>query len=259
MVDNANEFVEAIGSNRIIQLRGSPIHLSSVPPEKRGTNFRYSKEFDGNELVIFGVQNLKIIGMGATPVKVITKPVYGDVIVFENCTNITIENVDAGHSPEKGQCTGGVFNFIKSKNITINNSIMYGSGMEGITAENVTKLICNNSKIRGCSYSIMTLSKCNNFEFNNCEFTDNQEFDLVNITNSTSIKFNSCLFANNKTNIDEYSTYSLFNISESKLVQLKGCTIQNNSSIYFSNDANGIDVTDTEIENNYFSKGNYKQ
>ncbi len=257
-VDNVNEFVDAIGSNRTIQLKGSTIYLSNVSPNKRGANYKFVKENDGYELTIFGVNNLKIVGLGNKQVKIITKPVYGDVIAFENCNNITIENVEAGHGPEKGGCSGGVFNISNSKNFTINKSIMYGSGMEGITATNVTGLKVNNSIIKGCTYSIMTLDNCNEVEFNNCEFNDNKEFDLINISNCISVKFNNCNFSNNQTGVDEYSDYALFNVSQSMSIVLKDCLIDNNLTAYFCKKANTVELNNTKLENNSFKKGNFK-
>ncbi|MFN6036867.1 MAG: right-handed parallel beta-helix repeat-containing protein [Bacteroidota bacterium] len=258
-VDDADQFVDAIGSDRTIQLKGSTIYLSNVSSEKSGTNYRFDEEHDGHELVIFGVRNLKILGLGNKPVKIITKPIYGDVIAFNNCDNIVIENVDAGHGPEKGGCTGGVFNFTKCKNIRINKSILYGSGMEGITAETVTNLKCNNTIIRGCTYSIMSLSNCNEFEFSNCEFSDNREFDLINISNCIDVKFNSCAFSNNSTGIEEYSDYSLFNVTQSMSVLLKDCIIESNLTAFFCKKANSIEMSNSKLENNSFKKGNFKQ
>jgi hypothetical protein len=78
----------------------------------------------------------------------------------------------AGHGPEKGGCTGGVLNFSDSKNISVKNSVLFGSGTEGITAEKVKNLNCNNTIIRGCTYSIMRLNNCTKIKFNNCEFSE---------------------------------------------------------------------------------------
>lgn len=259
IVDTPDDFVNAIGSDRVIQLKGSTIYLSNVSSTKQGTNYKFNQEYDGHELVIFGVNNLKIVGLGNKPVKIITKPVYGDVLVFENCNNITIENVEAGHGPEKGGCTGGVFNISNSKNFIINKSIMYGSGMEGITTENVTGLKCNNSIIKGCTYSIMTLNNCNDFEFNSCEFNDNKEYDLVNISNCINVKFNSCSFANNQTGTEEYADYAIFNVSQSMSIVLKDCMIENNLTSYFCKKANTIELNNTKLENNSFKKGNFKE
>lgn len=259
VVDNADQFVDAIGSDRTIQLQGSTIYLSNVSPTKTGSNYRFDNTNEGYELVIFGVKNLKIQGLTSKPVKIITKPTNGNVIVFNNSDNLSIENVNAGHGPNKGDCEGGVFYFTNCNNISINKSILYGSGMEGISAENVTNLKCNNSSIRSCTYAIMSLDKCNEVEFNNCEFSDNKEYDLVTLSNCIGIKFLSCTFSNNSTLAGEESEYALFNVTQSMAVILKDCLIESNSTSYFCNKANIIDMSNCKLENNSFVNGLYKE
>jgi hypothetical protein len=254
LVETPDQFVDAIGSNRTIQLKTNEISLKDVSFGKSGSNYRFDKEYDGHELVIFGVKNLNIIGLGSTQVKITTEPQYGDVIVFENCEQIMIENINAGHGPEKGECTGGVLNFSKCKNITINKSILYGSGMEGITAEGVRNLTCNNTKITGCTYSIMTLNNSSGFLFNSCEFTENQEFDLVNISNCDGINFTACSFSENTTGENEISEYSLFNVTRSKNVVLNDCIVEGNKTTYFSNNEDAVQLLNTSFKNNSFEK-----
>jgi hypothetical protein len=260
-VNNALEFVEAIGSNRTIELEGNTIYLSDVSSSKSGSNYRFDEEYDGHELVIFDVSNLKIIGLGLKPVKIITKPVYGDVLVFNHCSDILLENIDAGHGPEKGKCTGGVLNFSHSKNISIKNSVLFGSGMEGITAERVKNLNCDNTTIRGCTYSIMTLYDCGEIKFNDCEFSDNKEFDLINLSGCINVTFSKCNISNNQTKYFEYDfyDYSIFNIKHSMGIKLEECNITNNMSCYFSKKANSFDMKDCTLENNDFTKGNFKE
>jgi hypothetical protein len=258
IVETPDQFVDAIGSNRTIQLKTSEISLKDVSYGKNGSNYRFDEEHDGYELVIFGVKNLNIIGLGSAQVKITTEPQYGDVIVFENCEQITIENINAGHGPEKGYCTGGVFNFLRCKNITINQSTLYGSGMEGITAEGVRNLICNNTTITGCTYSIMTLNNSTGFQFNSCEFTENQEFDLINIANCNGIKFTSCIISDNITSTDDVSKYSLFNVNRSKDVILKDCKVEGNKMAYFCNVEDAVQLLNTSIENNSFEKREFK-
>ena len=241
-VNTAAEFVNAIGSDRVIILKGSPIHIGRIT----------------SDLKIVDVNNLKIVGLGNTPVKLLIREEYDNVLVFVNCSNITIENIDAGHWPEKGFCSGGVFYIEKSKNFTINNSIMFGSGMEGITANDVTNIKCNNSIIRGCSYSIMSLTKCVDFEFNDCEFTDNVELDLVNISDCINVIFNRCIFANNRTKT-EYDFLVFFNVDKSTSIKLNNCTIENNTADYFCNKANTLELINAKLENNTFNKGNFKE
>ena len=262
VVDSPDEFVNAIGSDRIIQLKGSTIYISEISSKEQGANYRFNDadSDDSYELVIFGVSNMKIEGLGNEPVKIITKPEYGNVLVFENCNNITIENIEAGHGPEKGYYIGGVFKIINSTNFTINKSIMYGSGIEGITAENVTGLKCNNSIIRECSYGIMTLYECFDFEFNNCEFSDNEEFDLVNISNCTNVKFSICTFVNNKTSTNyDFVEYAVFNVDESKSISINDCLIKNNVANFFYKKEGSIELNNIKLENNLFEKGDYKK
>ena len=261
-VNNALEFVEAIGSNRTIQLEGNTIYLSDISSNKSGSNYRFDEEYDGHELVIFDVSNLKIIGLGLKPVKIITKPVYGDVLVFNNCSDILLENIDAGHGPEKGGCTGGVLNFYDSKNINIKNSVLFGSGMEGITAEKVKNLNCDKTIIKGCTYSVMTLINCGEIKFNDCEFSDNKEFDLINLSDCINVTFSKCNISNNQTGYSEeydFYDYSIFNINQSMGIKLEECNITDNLSCYFSKKANSFDIKDCTIENNDFKKGNFKE
>ncbi len=307
-VNNALEFVEAIGSNKTIELEGNTIFLSDISSSKSGSNYRFDEEFDGHELVIFNVSNLKIIGLGLKPVKIITKPVYGDVLVFNNCSDVLLENIDAGHGPEKGECTGGVLNFSDSKNISIKNSVLFGSGIEGITAEKVKNLNCDNTIIKGCSFSIMTLKNCEKIKFNNCEFIDNKEFDLINlsdcldltfaqckisenssssilrITNCLNILFTECIIENNKGYCDsehnklkyetlqnqvsqnvesfclpcvelgEYEDDYLFNIDKS-VVYINNCSINNNTSCYFSKDTKSFELKNCSFNENQFILG----
>jgi len=265
IVDNADEFVDAIGPDRTIQLKGSTIYLSNVSSSKRNTYFQFAEIWEGeHELVITGVNNLKIIGLGNKPVEINARPEEGDVISFLNCSNISIDNVDAGHGPTKGGCDGGVFNFSNCKNILIQNSILYGSGTFGISAKDVEGLKCNNSTIRGCSRMILVLENCNNSEFNNCQLTENETDwgNLINIENCIGIKFNKCDITRNITRQsgeEEWTQYCLFEISKSMNVSLTNCTIKNNSCDYLANRPNSFEMTLTSMENNLFNLGNFKE
>ena len=252
-VDNADEFVDAIGPDRTIQLKGSTLYLSNVASTKRNTYFQFAEIWEGeHELVITGVANMKIIGLGDKPVEINARPEEGDVISFLNCSNIVVENIDAGHGPTKGGCDGGVFNFTNCKNITIDKSIMYGSGTFGISAKDVVNLNCKNSIIRGCSRSIIYLENCNNSEFSNCDLTENEtEYgNLINIENCIGIKFNNCDITRNITRLsgeDEWSQYSLFDISKSMNISLVDCMIKNNSCDYLSNRPNTFEMSNTKM------------
>lgn len=258
-VTTVQEFLNAIGSNTTIQLKGHSFHISDLAnPNNSGTNYNFREVYDGYELVISNVQNLKIIGLGKDLVRLYAKPEYGNVIAFDACTNITIENVDAGHGASKGACVGGVFKIENTDNFFIKNTVMYGSGIEGITTDNVTNLVCSNSFIRSCTYGIMTLANSKDILFENCVFEDNGVYDLVNIDVCENVSFKNCSFEKNRTEATDYSDYSLFKVTQSRNIKLENCFVEANAADYLCNDANALTFQNVEINHNDFTKKKFK-
>lgn len=255
-VSDAGEFLSKINNGTEIRLQSGNYILSDYT-NKSGDFYSFRESFDGAELVISGVKNLKIKGTGFTTPKVLTRPVYGNVICFEDCENIEIENIEAGHGPEKGGCTGGVFKFDNCQNIKINDCILFGSGTEGINCSLVTGLKCNNTIIKGCTYGILTLDNSANIDFVKCDFTNNMEFDMITINLSSNVLFDKCYISNNKSGHQDYSDYSLFRLDWSSGILLKNCEIKNNYMDFFSNDRYIIKLENTDITNNKFAKGEF--
>lgn len=196
-VSDEQEFVNALGSNRIVRIKNnSIINLSRVLSDPiNNPNLAIEDVFDGNQLNVIGLKNLTIEGAEGMPARLMVSPKYSYVLNFVNCDDITIRNLNAGHGPQRGYCTGGVFRFENCNNIHIYGTFMYGCGTEGITAFNVNNLECVDSHIKECSYSIMTLSDSKNIRFEGCQFYDNKKFSLVNITaGCAEIVFDNCLF-----------------------------------------------------------------
>jgi len=93
--------------------------------------------------------------------------------------------------------------------------------MEGLTTNQTANLTFENSVIRGCTYSIMTLENSSDFKFINSTFEDNQEYDLVNITKCTKITFDTVKFYHNSTNTSNFEDGSvLFNVTDSEVKNL---------------------------------------
>lgn len=254
-VKNAEEFIRAVGSNKTVTLQKAEFYLSEVLEQSEKTWLQEC--YDGNELVISDVENLTIKGQGELS-HLIALPIYGYVIIFRNCTNITIENLKAGHGDNPGQCSGGVFAFENCRNITINNSVMYGSGIEGVTLTNTRNFKCINSEIKECTYSIMTLNNVRDVVFTNCKFHDNKEYDLINMQ-SAELVLNNCSITNNLNYIETayIGEYSLFNMDSMSQVELNNCVIKNNKVGFFSN-SQDIKFNKTDVEKNDFMISKYK-
>lgn len=258
VVNSTDDFIKEISSNKIIKIKTNKILLSELKGLISNSNVNKEAVFDGDKIVIEDVENLSIIGESSEFVKILTSVRYAHVLSFKNCKNITLENLEAGHAPGKGYCVGGVFEFNNTKKVKIKNSVLFGSGTEGLTLTTVENGTFENVIIRSCTYGIMTLNLCNKLTFTNCRFTDNQEFDLINVYDSEKINFNNCQIDFNQTGSGrDFDAYAIFNVplSGGNEISLNKCTIEDNFSQYFCRSGTTVIVKDCKIENNIFQKG----
>ena len=240
-VSNAREFLEALGSNRIIEMDYSgDYNLSKWEFSDDLTlpaGVRWEGVFDGAELVLSGINNLTINGGGPDGAnsRIIVDPRYAFVMKFENCSDIVINGPWAGHSVG-GSCEGGVFGFTDSSRITISYTEMYGCGTEGLTLSNVSDMKVAHSVISNCTYYIMTVTGGANISFENCMFAHNQEYTLVNVSGTRNMSFTDCDFYSNRGEMFNVNSTtvtvsnSLFNrnvtgypIQDSLNVEFKNC------------------------------------
>ena len=244
VVHNGVEFIKALGSNRTVVIAvGSHINLTdeifaegledklniknielNVDPAKVGKNglLQYNYESDGVELHIAYMKNLTIEGEVLARPVIQVRPRYTYILSFDHCENITVRNLEMGHTDE-GYCTGGVLSFTDCKGVEVDNCDMYGCGTEGITATDCENLQCEGSIIRDCSYSIMTLTNVKGkINFSECNFLRNREFSLVNAdANCSKLNFIKCLFKDNQGPLFSVRGYGV----------LDHCTIIHNFSL----------------------------
>jgi hypothetical protein len=268
VVSNSYEFIDALGSNKIIEI-AADLNINDLDPNISGKHYKINTEWDAHTLVVFGLYNTEIIGQGATPKQITNSNVYSEVLQFENCTNIKIKNIEGGHGPRKGEaCYGGVLTFINCQTVSVLNSIMYGSGSCGITAVDVKGLKCTKSVIHGCTQHGFLLRNSSNIEFDESDIFDNDFYTLFDINNCMNVTMNSCKIKNNHPSYlnDEneldpscgtYGSFLLFDISESMSVSVKNCKIQNNFACFLMTKSNAAAFENTTLENNEFSFGNY--
>lgn len=261
IVNNAEEFINAIGSNREIILKSEEVYdITSALSEGAGNEKAYVREtYDGIELVISNVENLIIRSESSELAKIMVSPTYSEVLNFEDSKNIIIDGVHAGHGPDKGECSGGVFSFERCQNIYINNSILFGCGTQGVELSNVDSFVFDNSVIEDCSYGIMTVKASKDVIFMNSKFRNTGIYDLINISDSKNVLFTSCEISNNRTGGGLYSSEHLFNLSkvEPKLI-VKDTIIQDNSVDYVQKYRDDIYFKDVTSNNNELLKGVYE-
>ena len=221
-VSTVQEFLDALGDDRIITLNESMFLLTPVIQENRealerkpgkGPKVFFVEETDGPELHIANMKNLTIEA-GIDIVQVLSEPRYANVISFDNCTDLKIKGVTFGHTDE-GYCSQGVLGFYGCEDVSLERCDLFGCGTEGIIVEECEDFEMSACKIRDCSYHIMHLSESINVTFKDCQFFRNREFTLVNVSVCSNVTFRNCMFANN--------TGPLFSV-ESKIV-LYDCVI----------------------------------
>ncbi|MEM6270858.1 MAG: right-handed parallel beta-helix repeat-containing protein [Bacteroidota bacterium] len=225
IVTNVPELLDAIGPQRTITLQPGNYDLSAHSGQQ-GEYYSFTGAYDGVELEISGVSNLLIRGAGDREAHLIARPRYGNVIRFRGCQDITVQNIKAGHGPEKGYCTGGVLLFEGCQGIRVDDCHLYGSGTEGLTLMRSQGIAVTQTLIQGCTYSIVSMAQCQGATFDRCAFFDNEQFDLVNISQCGPVVFRKCTFGRNQNS----SNSLFFSVNQSEFPMVKKCTFRKNQT-----------------------------
>jgi len=204
-VSNAREFLEALGSNRIIEMESGKYNLSEWDPYLTGRDDMlklaegvvWEKWYNGGYINMNEIRNLTIRGLGASisDTEILVDHAYAYSLSFENCNDIAIENLTTGHSESVYECGCGVLRFADSSRISITETGMYGCGTEGLYLDNVDHMKVTNSRIYECSRWITVVFNGGNIAFENCVFSDNA--GGVSVENSKNVSFSDCEFTDN--------------------------------------------------------------
>ncbi|MBR1538184.1 MAG: right-handed parallel beta-helix repeat-containing protein, partial [Bacteroidales bacterium] len=215
LVRNETEFLKALGSYRKIILEdGLHLNLSKAIESLSVCNEAgilmvgayadledrtglFSEEvFDGRQLVIKGLRKLTI--QGGQDCRIVVDPRYSYIFRFVDCQEIVLDNLTLGHT-EGGYCEGGVLGLESCTYVDIYRCDLYGCGTYGIEASHCTSIYMSASIIRDCSYGILLLNACREFNSENCDFYRNREFDLISANSACSgIMFYNCRFSQNQ-------------------------------------------------------------
>ncbi len=228
-VTNEREFLKAIGSNTVINvenLESGYFVLSGKKTLGMSKNARFEEVFDGNQLVISNVNDLIITGDARALSVIMAEPRYANVIKFENCQNIRLENLSLGHT-EGGYCTGGVVELDHCQDFSTWNCELWGCGIEGITAWDSSGLMCELTSINNCTYDALSLVRVTDANFVNCVIRNNIEFDTLNFTDCRDVNFIGCAIFDNAS-FGGWGTSYLIR-SENSWVNFKECAIFKNN------------------------------
>ncbi|MEM0980798.1 MAG: right-handed parallel beta-helix repeat-containing protein [Cyanobacteria bacterium P01_H01_bin.58] len=255
VVDTTEAFLRAIGPNRTIQLLPGEFTLSDITPTWRSPYARFVSVFDGYELVISEVENLRIVGADNTLSRLLTRPRYADVLKFFNCRNISFDNLELAHTMDAGTCRGSVLAFANCDTVAVDRCVLFGSGTHGIEAEGLGKLTCTESIIRDCTYGILCFNQVSQARFERCQFFQNRGFSMIDLLNCEQVKFFDCRMYDNA-HIPDLSLIGndfMFNVMDSEGIELVQSQLHHNRIRHLAPYAGAIAILNTSIAENSFA------
>ena len=176
-VSTVDELLAAIAPYTTIVLQEGEYDLSQAGDfgGYGGDWYAWNNVFDGFELVLNGVEDLKIVGAGMDQTRIIAEPRYAAVISFRNCEGLSLSGFTAGHSTAPGVCSGNVLDFDRCRNVSMEDCGLFGCGVEGIYATNCSGLAVRGSEIYECSYAAASFVACSDLSFEGCSIHDCDE------------------------------------------------------------------------------------
>jgi|GEM_PF-5187870 len=248
-VSNVDEFVRAIDSNTIIRMEPGVYDLTMFSIGHLGFTIR-------------NITGLTIIGAGIDETELINTNRFKEVLVFENCRNIEISGVKAGHSPQEYECDAGVFYFQNCLNVAVDSCYLYGCGSVGVNIRLSSDVRISDTTITDCSLYAVNVYNSSSVVFNNCEIVENRGYIstiAVHATNDhfVDVTFNNCEISRNYIRDSLVYTMELWETSKISMV-FNDCLISDNvksdkfgeNSYLFKTSSDNITLNRCVIKNN---------
>lgn len=232
IVHNVDELISAIAPGARIQLAEGNYYLihSATYGQRSGNPYvKWEDRWSGYALLIHDVDDLTIVGSGKETTNIISECPEADVLKFEDCTGVVLEDFTAGHAPQSEGCAAGVVSFYRSADVRAHQLGLFGCGAVGISASRTERLTVEQCEIYDCSHSGIDLMDCQNVNVEQTSFHNIGKPDSGFDTG-----------------------YAAITSSESKDVQLRNCELtENNLMVLLSMyDSKGVVLTGNRIANN---------
>lgn len=244
---NGLDFVNMIESGRRIEIGDSRLSLANLKSRNDRSVF-FRNVYDGTELVISNISDLRITGVAPNSSEIFTEPSYATVMNFEISNKISINNISIGHRPKEGDCTGGVLNFRYCQNIELDNLVLYGCGTYGVELSACANVFIRNTTIKECTYGILSIYSCKNVIFESCIFENNKSHN-IHISSAEKVLFNECIFRNNAK--DWFSSEFMINSESTGYdVNFRSCSFDDLETAIMSEERIYINSIDSRKDTN---------
>jgi parallel beta-helix repeat protein len=224
------DFVSSIKSNAALNLGPYEYSLANLVSVNYDRDVFFRDTFDGSELVIRDLENIKFSGVSSVETKILTSPSHSTVLNFENSNSVDLTSLSIGHGPDKGSCSGKVLSFLNCNKGNLINLELFGCGIDGLTLIKCSNFNIENCTIHDCTDGILHLYDCEHIRFINCKFYNNLS-RVTGIGHSNKISFINCIFENNQRSEWSQDNY-IFQIYDTcGSIELINCTFDDSDII----------------------------
>ncbi|MCY2929028.1 MAG: right-handed parallel beta-helix repeat-containing protein [Planctomycetota bacterium] len=246
-VATAEEFVKAIGPDRIIELAPGQYNLTKLTRRKLD-HVRWTEAIDGEyDLHIRDCPRLEIRGAGKEPVHIVINAGYASVLNFHNCPSLTLSNLELGHEKILGYCTGGVVVIEGTTGVMIDRCLLYGCGIEGLTLTKVKDLTFRDSTVEKCTNNILVARDCDKLAFERSVFRRCTQYGGFDFVDCMAVTFTDCQVEGNAVREPLFKTN--LNADEARII-FTGGAIRRNTAKELASPANMLTIKDADVKDN---------
>ena len=228
-VTSGGELAAAIVPGAVVQL--GELELDMTQGVLEDTPYcRWESLADGVQLIVSNVENLTIRGVDSEKTSLENPGSSAAVLLFENCGNITLENLRVSHSNVEEQSSGYGLYFRACGNVTVRGVNFDGKNFIGLVADDVQKLLLDNTVIQGAASEGLSVYNCGDVKLNNCRIsgigqeTEDPElysgYTALYAAGSTKAVLEKCTVEDN--------CIESIAVAQGAQVMLRECTVRNN-------------------------------
>lgn len=226
-VSTVKDFLLALDDNTEIIINKGVLDITSTELIKYKDIIPHKNKnkiiLDAMGLYLKNFNNLTIKGKNVT--KLLSTYEYDDILNFESCESIFLENLIIVHEIAADVCEGQVLDFYNCSNVHIKNCELNGSGTYGLSAIKTNHIVVNSTKIYNNSETAIYLSENTSAYLDNSTIHDNNIlYHLIYVRENAKIWISNTRFLNNYT--ENGALFSIDN-SDSVLIECHNCTVSN--------------------------------
>ncbi len=257
-VATVDELLAAIDTGATIWLEPGVYELTSASNYGRATGsdlYRWENVGDDYELWIHGVSDLTILGASADSTSIVTNARLADVLRFDGCCVVTLDNLTFGHTEGAGLCTGCVLTFNCQDTAYIRQCALFGCGVTGINSQHSAYITVTDSEIYDCTAAAVWSWEDYGMLLENCRIhhcsdgSSSPAYSLFRLAASSGFALVNC-------EIYENSCEFLLESFETSEIRVLGCEVQDNR---FSSGLLNCSEYSPIFEGTAFSKGQLEQ